>query len=138
MAKEARAGGRSFSQPKRPHYLKTPGFPAGVYVRVGSTNRQADAAAVAELQRVVRGRSFDEEPMPELNSEAIDFRAASECFAPMRQLTRRELHSLQLTTHHQGREVPTVGGVLLFGINRLKHFPDAYLRAGCFRGEEKA
>ncbi|MGA2686347.1 MAG: helix-turn-helix domain-containing protein [Verrucomicrobiota bacterium] len=122
----------------RPHYVKALGFPAGVYVRVGSTNRQADAAAVAELQRVVRGRSFDEEPMPELNSEAIDFRVASECFAPIRKLARHELHSLQLTTQHQGREVATMGGVLLFGVDRLKHFPEAYLRAGCFKGEDKS
>ena len=28
--------------------------------------------------RTVRGISFDEEPLPELNSEAIDFRVASE------------------------------------------------------------
>lgn len=43
-------------------------------------------------------------PMPELNSEAIVFRAASECLAPVRRLTRRGPHSLQLTTRYQGRE----------------------------------
>ena len=75
-----------FPRPIRPHYLKSLGFPIGFYVRVGSTNRQADAAAVAELQRIERGRSLDEEPMPELNSEVIDFRGASECFAPVRRL----------------------------------------------------
>ncbi len=127
-----------YPSPSRPHYIKALGFPAGVYVRVGSTNRQADAAVVAELQRLVRGRSFDEEPMAELNSEAIDFRVASECFAPIRKLTQQGLHSLQLTTKHQGREVATVGGVLLFGVNRLKLFPEAYLRAGCFKGEDKS
>ena len=114
----------------RPHYVKALGYPAGGYVRVGSTNRMADAAAVAELQRVVRGRSFDEEPLPELNSEALDFRAASECFAPVRRLRRADLRALHLVTTHQRREVPTVGGVLLFGRERRQHFPDAWLRAG--------
>ncbi|MFM9960597.1 MAG: ATP-binding protein [Planctomycetaceae bacterium] len=127
-----------FPSPTRPHYVKAVGYPAGVYVRVGSTNRQADAAAVAELQRVVRGRSFDEEPLPELNSEAIDFRVASECFAPVRRLTRPGLRTLQLLVKHQKRDVPTVGGVLLFGKNRLQHFPDAWLRAGCFAGKDKS
>src|SRR5208337_3122313 len=61
-----------FPSPTRPHYVKSMGLPSGVYVRLGSTNRQADSAAVAELQRIVRGRSFDEEPIPDLNSEAID------------------------------------------------------------------
>lgn len=127
-----------FPSPSRPHYVKAIGYPAGVYVRVGSTNRQADAAAVAELQRIVRGRSYDEEPLPELNSEALDFRVASECFAPVRRLTRKDLCALQLLTKHHKREVPTVGGVLLFGADRLKLFPDAWLRAGCFQGADKS
>jgi predicted HTH transcriptional regulator len=127
-----------FPSPSRPHYVKAVGYPAGVYVRVGSTNRQADAAAVAELQRVVRGRSFDEEALPELNSEALDFRAASECFAPVRKLTRAHLRTLHLLATHQRGEVPTVGGVILFGRDRLKHFPDAWLRAGCFAGTDRS
>ncbi len=127
-----------FPSPSRPHYLKAAGYPAGVYVRVGSTNRQADAAAVAELQRAVRGRSFDEEPLPELDSEALDFRVASECFAPVRRLTRAHLRTLHLLATHQRHEVPTVGGVILFGRDRLKHFPDAWLRAGCFAGTDRS
>ena len=127
-----------FPSSSRPHYVKAACCPAGVYVRVGSTNRRADAAAVAELQRVVRGRSFDEGPLPELNSEAIDFRAASECFAPARRLTRDDLHTLHLLATHQKREVPTVGGVLLFGRDRLKQFPDAWLRGGCFAVEDRS
>ena len=122
----------------RPHFVKTVGFPAGVYVRVGSTNRQADAAVVAEIQRTVLGRSFDEEALPELNSEAIDFRVASECFAPLRKLSTKDLRTLHLVAPHQRREVPTVGGVLLFGADRLKIFPDAFLRAGCFEGTDRS
>lgn len=127
-----------FPSPSRPHYVKATGFPAGVYVRIGSTNRQADTAAVAELQRVVRGVSFDEEALPELNSEALDFRLASECFAPVRKLTRAHLRTLHLLVTHQRRDVPTVGGVLLFGKDRLTHFPDAWLRAGCFAGTDRS
>ena len=37
----------------RPHFLKAEGMANGVYVRLGSTNRQADAHLVAELQRGV-------------------------------------------------------------------------------------
>lgn len=127
-----------YPSPSRPHFIKAGGFPAGVYVRVGSTNRQADPAAVAEIQRTVLGRSFDEEALPELNSEANDFRAASECFAPVRKLATKDLRALQLVTTHQRREVPTVGGVLLFGTDRLEVFPDAFLRAGCFAGTDRS
>lgn len=127
-----------FPSPGRPHFVRASGFPAGVYVRVGSTNRQADPAAVAELSRAVLGRSFDEEPMPELNSEALDFRAASECFAPVRKLTRAGLRALHMLATCRRREVPTVGGILLFGKDRLAHFPDAWLRVGCFASTDKS
>lgn len=66
----------------RPHYLKAKEIPGGVYLRVGSSNRAADPAQVQELQSSVLGQTFDELPMSELDSEAIDFRAASESFAP--------------------------------------------------------
>jgi predicted HTH transcriptional regulator len=49
---------------------------------VGSTNRRADRELVEELRRFARGQAFDEQPMPEIDSEALDFRAASESFAP--------------------------------------------------------
>lgn len=126
-----------FPSPQRPHYIKAQGLPGGVYVRVGSTNRVADPAQAEELRRMVQGRSFDEEPLPGLDTEALDFRAAAECFAQVRELRKSDLESLQLVTRHQGRQVPTVGGVLLFGRDRLKHFPEAFVRAGCFAGRDK-
>lgn len=76
--------------------------------------------------------------MPDLDSEAIDFRAASECFAPVRRLTRAGLRALHLLVRTRRREVPTVGGVLLFGKDRLARFPDAWLRAGCFATSDRS
>ncbi len=121
----------------RPHYLKREGPADGVYVRVGSTNRRADPQLIAELHRFARGETFDEQPMPGLDSEGVDFRAASESFAPVRKLARRDLETLRLVTDHQGRQVPTVGGMLLFGQNRERHFPDAWIQAGRFKGSDK-
>ena len=39
---------------------------------------------------------------------------------------------------HQGRKVATVGGVLLYGRNRLDRFPDAWIQAGRFDGLDKS
>lgn len=122
----------------RPHFLTAAGLEAGAYVRVGSTNRRADAELIAEMQRFSRGEAYDEQPMPDLDSEAVDFRAASESFADIRRLRRRDLETLRLVTDHQGHKVPTVGGVLLFGHERLAHFPDAWIQAGRFEGTDKA
>jgi predicted HTH transcriptional regulator len=84
-----------------------------------------------------RGR-YDEQAMPELDSEALDFRAASELFAPVRKLRRADLETLRLVTKHQGRTVPTVGGLLLFGNERERFFPDAWIQAGRFPGTDKS
>lgn len=127
-----------FPSPLRPHFLKGEGEPKGVYVRIGFTNRRADPSQVEELRWQVSGRSFDEEPMPELNSEDLDFRVASESFAGRRKLVKTDLLTLNLLAPCQKRLVPTVGGVLLFGKDRLAVFPDARIRAALFEGKDRS
>lgn len=39
---------------------------------------------------------------------------------------------------YHGRQVPTTGGLLLFGRDRLRHFPDAWIQAGRFEGTDRA
>ena len=114
------------------------GLDSGVYVRVGSTNRRADAELIEELRRLARGVAYDEQPMADLDSEALDFRAASESFAPVRKINRRDLETLRLVTDYQGRKVPTVGGMLLFGRDRERYFPDAWIQVGRFQGSDRS
>jgi ATP-dependent DNA helicase RecG len=121
----------------RPHHLKANGPVRGTYVRLGSTNREADAALIAELGRRSGTETFDEQPVPDLNSEAIDFAAASQCFAERRSLRRKDLEALGLISRHQGRSVPTVGGLLLFGRERLSRYPDAWIQVGRFAGTDR-
>jgi hypothetical protein len=52
-------------------------------------------------------------------------------------LRKRDLESLGLTCKHRGRQVPTVAGIILFGKDRLRHFPDAWIQAGAFAGTDK-
>jgi len=126
-----------YPSPNRPHYLNRLGPEAGVLVRVGSTNRRADLFLVEEMKRYSQVSSFDEQPMPALNSEVIDFRAASEYFKPIRKLEQGDLLTLKLATKYQGRIVPTIGGILLFGTNRLSHYPDAWIQVGRFAGDDR-
>jgi predicted HTH transcriptional regulator len=121
----------------RPHHLRSEGPARGTYVRLGSTNRLADAALIAELGRATSAESFDEQPVPDLSSEAIDFGAVSQCFAERRTLRQQDLATLGMVRAHQGRTVPTVGGFLLFGKDRLSRFPDAYIQAGRFAGTDR-
>ncbi len=73
-----------YPSPARPHFIARERLRAGTYVRVGSTNHLADAPMIAEMERFAAGDSFDEQPLPALDSEAVDFRVASEFFAPAR------------------------------------------------------
>jgi len=122
----------------RPHYLTHLGPEKGVFVRVGSTNRRADPAQIEELRRLNRIDSFDEQAIPELHSEALDLQAASELFAPYRKLTPSAWSTLRVTTLHQRRQVPTIGGLLLFGKDRFSMFPDSWIQAGRFAGTTRA
>ena len=94
---------------------------------------------ITDLPTQTESKSFDEQPLPELNSEVVDFTAASECFESVRKLKRANLATLRLLVSHQGRMVPSVGGVLLFGGTqaRADHFPDAWIQAGRFAGQDK-
>lgn len=127
-----------YPSPSRPHFLKGSGPDAGTYVRLGSSNRKADSDLIEEMKRFSRGESFDENPMPHLSSEAIDFRVASESFSEVRKLKRSDLKTLRLITEYQGMSVPTIGGMLLFGRDRLTEFPDAWIQAGRFAGKDKS
>ena len=79
----------------RPHFLERLGSEDGVFIRVGSTNRTADAIQIEELRRMNWMNSFDERAIPDLKPEVLDFRAASELFAPYRKLTSQAWNTLR-------------------------------------------
>lgn len=120
-----------------PHHFTRLGPKEGVFVRVGASNRIADAPLIAQIERLARNETYDEQPMPDCTADDIDFGAAAELFKPVRKLKRQDLFPLRMLVKHNGRTVPTIGGVLLFGKDRLHRFPDAYLKAGLFDGTDR-
>jgi ATP-dependent DNA helicase RecG len=122
----------------RPHYLRSEGSENGVYVRLGSSNRQADRELIGELRRSSQGVSFDAMPMPDLTESDLDLAAAQKCFGDRRQLDQQGLLMLRLLCEDQGKLVPTKGAMILFGKNREFHLPDAWVQCGRFVGQDKA
>ena len=122
----------------RPHWIKAEGPESGVYVRLGSSNRQADRELIAELRRGVEGVAFDEMPMPDLSVDDLDIKVAEEMFKGRRVLDEKALITLKLLRQEQGKLVPTKGAMLLFGKERTFHFPDAWVQCGRFIGQDKA
>src|SRR6056297_2282931 len=80
----------------RPHYLRSEGVEKGVYVRLGSTNRQADSELTGELRRSVEGIAFDEMPMPDLTMEDIDTQAMADSFGEKFVAGDKALRTLKL------------------------------------------
>ena len=122
-----------------PYYVRSEGPKSGVYIGLGSTNRPAGPEMLAALQRLARNTFFDEQPCPEMSSEDIDFRAASEFFAVVsRPLTAAKRRSLGLLVGQGARELPSIGAVLLFGKTRGRLFPSATIRCARFLGRDTA
>ena len=126
-----------FLSSNRPHWIKSEGPEQGVYVRLGSTNRQADTQLIAELRRSTEGVMFDELPQPELSKDDIDISEIGQCFEEKRQFNDKTLLTMKLLTKYQNRLVPTNGALLLFGKDRLAHYPDAWIQCGRFDGVDK-
>lgn len=95
-------------------------------------------ALIQELKRFAMNQSYDEQPLPTLNAEAIDFKTTSEFFAPYKNIKPQDLKTLRMVVEYQGKIVPTVAGVLLFGKKREEYFPDAWIQAGRFLGANKS
>jgi ATP-dependent DNA helicase RecG len=121
----------------RPHYIRSKGKEKSTYVRIGSTTRQADSSLLKVIERSTFTKTFDEELCYETNCEDIDFTVASQLFRPYRKLQQGDLVSLGILVKNGRELLPTIAGVLLFGKNRLKFFPDAWIQVGAFEGFEK-
>jgi predicted HTH transcriptional regulator len=63
-----------------PHPFTRLGPKDGVFVRVGASNRAADAPLVAQIERLARNEAYDEQPMPDCGADGIDVGAATELF----------------------------------------------------------
>lgn len=121
----------------RPHSLSQKGPDTSTYVRIGSTNRVADSSLLESMKRSIQSKTFDEEALPHLTADAINLSDACESFKELKKLTKKDMISLGLLSKERDRDVPTVGGILLFGHDRCSHFPDAWIQAGCFAGTNK-
>lgn len=120
------------------YHLKSKGENAGTFIRLGSTNRLADAQILAEIRRLKEHTSFDQLPDCKYTLDDFDFELAEKCFANAgRIFTETKAKSLELLATYQSETYPTKGGLLLFGKDRNKLFPDPIARMIRFDGVSK-
>ena len=121
-----------------PFYLKSAGPLKGTFVRFGSTNRMADEETHRSLGLLSKRKSFDELPCIGLDNSALDLEVAQKLFQEVRkELTEARAVELGLFEKNRNQSIPTNGGMLLFGINKARHFPEAQIRCALFEGVTK-
>ena len=124
-----------------PFYIRSEGEDKGVYIRLGSSTRQADPEFIAEMRRLSEGISFDRLPRPELTADDLDIQTIQKAFQAVNQeITEEKLVSLGLLVPYIGDLVPSNGGIILFGSDsaRERFFPDARVSCALFEGTDKA
>ncbi len=117
---------------RRPHYITRQGAEAGVYVRLGSTTRQADPALVAELERNARGIAFENLPEPRATLEDLDLQVLSELRG--RDTSADDLLALGLAAKQGDQTVPTNAGILAACPDPTRFLSSAWVQCGRLRG----
>ncbi len=121
-----------------PYYLKSVGQEKGTYVRLGSTNRVVDTDTLIALKNFARNIYFDEQPHVQGNVADLDWDAMKDLFhRHHKDITPHNARGMGLTTTYGTKVVPSFGGMILFGINRTKLFPEAIIRCARFLGFDK-
>lgn len=119
-----------------PFYLKSAGIERGVYIRLGSTNRLADKETILSLQMLAKNISFDELPCHGAALNDIDNDVFDTNISPhLGKLSNKHYESLGVVVRQHNKLCPTNGGILLFGKDRFKWFPDSSIMCVCFASE---
>lgn len=77
-------------------------------------------------------------PFQDANNSIIDWEGAKSIFSKKKiKLTKEKAENLGIIVPQGNQVVPSNGGVLLFGKDRLKYFPDSLVRCARFGGVDK-
>lgn len=128
--------------PFTPYYIKSKGKPDGIYVRVGSSNRQASPEKIAELERRRLNISFDSTEIFSSDKNALDFGLIDYYLERRHQINNipkvdvsdRFLESIKVIKRSGKSYVCTAAGILLFSHSTSNFFPYAMVKCAKFKG----
>lgn len=120
-----------------PYHLKHEGRMEGTYVRVGSTNRKADAELISELERARHHVSYDGEVVYDKKVSELNIQSFTKLYKDKtgEDCTANVLNKLDLVRTEQGNEYPT-RALILLSDDVLRHqlFPNAKIECARFKG----
>ncbi len=126
----------------KPYYITKEGIEKGTYIRLGRTTMQAKPETIEELKWQTRPRTLSYDSMPvyhakldDLDTEKFREFLSLRRFAPKEIITiDKLLRSYNLIVDEHGYQYPTVAGILLFGKDPQRFFPEAYIISTEFKG----
>jgi predicted HTH transcriptional regulator len=122
---------------KSPYFITSKGKEKGTFIRVGSSNRLANAEIIQELERQGQNISFDSVVYFHKKHQDIDINTFKNAFKEKTSeaLTTQILKKLELVKEEQGQSLPTNALVLLSEDKvRNQIFPNAKIECARFKG----
>lgn len=120
-----------------PYHLKSEGRQDGTYVRVGSTNRKADAELISELERARQHIAYDGEMVYDKKLSELNIQSFTKLYEEKtgEECSDNVLKKLDLVRMEQGNEYPT-RALILLSDDELRHrlFPNAKIECARFKG----
>jgi len=120
-----------------PYYIKAKGKHEGTFIRVGSSNRQADPEIIAELERQKRNISFDSEIIHDKTASDFNINPFKDFFKEKtgEELDETTLRKLELLKLYHGNWLPTNAYALFSELSARKElFPYAKIECARFKG----
>ncbi len=122
-----------------PHYLSDKGELAGVYIRLGNTNRVASPESINEMRRLAYHPFFDKTPCDNVSESQLNLELIKKTLSKY-SIDTAKLISLGIVTQKGKHVLATNGGVILFGNPDIREmfFPYAEVRCARFAGTTRA
>jgi ATP-dependent DNA helicase RecG len=126
---------------QKPYYLKSLGVNDGVFIRTGRSTIRATPELHDELAWASRGRSPDSRPIYNASVDDIDSSAFKHFLAQRHQQASKIPQLLALRNYgvllqEHGQDLPTTGGILLFGKDPQKYLSEAFVIVTEYEGSK--
>ncbi len=116
----------------KPYHFRNERINEGTFIRMGTHTMLATQDIIQQLQWQGQRKFIDEMPVYAAQEDDIDTKIFEKFLEERKQgyLTvdlQEMLFHYKILTKDRGRVYPTVGGILLFGKNPAKYFPEAFI-----------
>ena len=123
----------------KPYYLKSEGLDKGVYIRLGRSTVRANADTIEELRWQSRGKHFDMLPVYQATMNDLDAQKIYGFFNLKKEADSDAAYEALLLSYNLKIEehvhtYPTVTGILAFGKEPQRFFPQSFIICSHFQG----